>query len=35
MYKALIKKEQRITQINMKEVKKHFRVRPDFPVVMH
>lgn len=30
MYKALIKKEQRLTQINMKDVKKGFRVRkPD------
>lgn len=26
MYKALVKKEQRITQLNMKQVKKGFRV---------
>lgn len=26
MYKALVKKEQRVTQLNMKQVKKGFRV---------
>jgi hypothetical protein len=31
MYKALVKKEQRITQINMKQVKKGFRVRYPAP----
>jgi hypothetical protein len=33
MYKALVKKEQRITQLNMKQVKKGFRVHLTPPLL--